>query len=475
MQKLFSCLAISLMIQTSVAAQNNAVADPPLRTDSLEIVIADLEAFIPAQMAQDGVTGVSCALIHGGKIVWTRGFGITNSLSRSPVTPQTVFSAASLGKPVAAFLAVKMVEQGWLSLDEPLSVFCKRPWLPRSADHDAVTLRHVLTHTSGLSNFLRDQKKNLKFKPGEQFAYSGVGFMYLQAALEQTSGRSLDDLAREQVLEPLGMASAYFDQPLTPVNSLAYGHGVFARTVAPFGIIFTPALAILVLLGTIVTRWRKGQWQLSRATLPVSFLLAAAGTFCFLVVMAGGVVLASYFTFCALAPLAVWLLLAFAGARVLQKFIQQRAALLGAKIAWCLVSLVLLFMPLRNFPTPLLNWFPPGGNAASSLRATPSDLAHFLIELMEAKHLNKDLMAQLQTPQVKANEHVSWGLGIGIQHSAHGDCLWHWGSNPGSKNIMVVYPAQRSGIVVLCNSSQGENLIVEIARCALGGKAYWDS
>jgi CubicO group peptidase (beta-lactamase class C family) len=207
----------------------------------------------------------------------------------------------------------------------------------------------------------------------------------------------------------------------------------------------------------------------------VPFLFAGAGTFYFLVVRAGGVLLASYFTFCALVLLAAWLVLAFAGARILQKFLQQRAALLTTKIAWGLASLILLFMLLRNFPTPLPNWFPPGGNAASSLRATASDLAYFLIELMESRHLNKDLMAQLQAPQVRVNEHVSWGLGIGIQHSLHGESLWHWGSNPGSKSIMVVYPAQRSGIVVLCNSAQGENLVVEIAKRALGGKAYWDS
>ncbi|MGH7601364.1 MAG: serine hydrolase, partial [bacterium] len=58
-------------------------------------------------MAQDGVTGVSCALIRNGKIVWTRGFGITNCLRPAPVTPQTVFSAASLGKAVCGYLAMK--------------------------------------------------------------------------------------------------------------------------------------------------------------------------------------------------------------------------------------------------------------------------------------------------------------------------------------------------------------------------------
>jgi CubicO group peptidase (beta-lactamase class C family) len=164
---------------------------------------------------------------------------------------------------------------------------------------------------------------------------------------------------------------------------------------------------------------------------------------------------------------------------VLHKFFpeqeKRRVAPVIAKIGWGMASLLLLFMLLRNFPTPLPNWFQPRGNAASSLRATASDLARFLIELMDTEHLSRDMMAQMQTPQVKANEHVSWGLGIGIQHSTHGESLWHWGSNPGSKSIMVIYPAQRTGIVVLCNSSEGSDLIFEIAKRALGGKAYWDS
>jgi CubicO group peptidase (beta-lactamase class C family) len=478
MKKLSFYMALVLMLQAAYA-QNDVVPDPPLRSDSLENVIAELEQFIPEQMAKDKVTGLSCALIRDGKIVWTRGFGITNSLSRAPVTTQTVFSVASQGKAISAYLAMKMVEQGKISLDAPLVTQLKTPWLPRSSDHDAITLRNLLTHTSGLSNFLRDQQKNLRFKPGGQYSYSGVGFMYMQAALTQISGKPLDELARENVFEPLEMANSYFDQPRQPAASLAAGHITFERAIAPFGIIFTPSFLILLLIGLIGARWQQKRWRVSRGTMLVLFLLASGGTFYFLVVKAGGAILAGYFTFCALLLLCVWLVLAFLGAKVFQRLLgsdeKRKVAARAAEIAWGVASLVLLFLLLRDFPTPLPNWFEAGGNAASSLRATSSDLARFLIELIESRHLNKELMAQMQTPQVKANEHVSWGLGIGIQHSAHGESLWHWGSNPGSKSIMVVYPAQRVGIVVLCNSSEGSDLIVEIAKRALGGKAYWDS
>jgi CubicO group peptidase (beta-lactamase class C family) len=477
MKKFLCGKAIILMLQAAYA-QNDAVPDPPLRTDSFESVITDLEQFIPEQMAKDNVIGLSVAFIREGKIVWERGFGVTNSLTRTPVTPQTVFSAASLGKAVSAYLAMQMVSEGKLSLDAPLITQLKTPWLPRSNDHDAITLRHLLTHTSGLSNFLRDQKKNLKFKPGEQFSYSGVGFMYMQAALAQTSGKPLDEMAREHVFAPLKMASTYFDQPHRSVSSLASGHITFARAIAPFSIIFVLSVSILILMGVLLMRWRQKHWRLSQKMMLVSFLLSGAGTFYFLIVKAGGIILADYFTFCALLLLMAWLVLTLLGAKIFQRLLapdeKRKRAVLAAKIGWGVASLAGLFLLLRDFPTPLPNWFERGGNAASSLRATASDLALFLIELMDAQHLSKEMMAQMQTPQVKVNEHISWGLGIGIQHSAHGESLWHWGSNPGSKSIMVVYPAQRIGIVVLCNSSEGSDLIFAIAKRALGGKAYWD-
>ncbi|MGH7493252.1 MAG: serine hydrolase domain-containing protein [bacterium] len=186
-----SAFVFLIVLHSQVRPQSGEVPSPPLQTDSLSTIIHDLEQFIPAHMEQRQVLGLALALIRDNQIAWTRGYGLANSISREPVTPQTVFSVASLGKAVTAYAAMKFVAEGKLVLDRPLYQYLNEPWLPHSADHDAITARHALTHTSGLSNFLRDEKKRLKFAPGKQFAYSGIGFMYLQAALERISNSTL--------------------------------------------------------------------------------------------------------------------------------------------------------------------------------------------------------------------------------------------------------------------------------------------
>ena len=85
--------AILLLVYSQARPQSDGSAYPPLRLDSLSSVIADLEEFIPAQMQQQYVLGLAIALIRDNQIVWQRGYGIANSVSREPVTPHTVFSA----------------------------------------------------------------------------------------------------------------------------------------------------------------------------------------------------------------------------------------------------------------------------------------------------------------------------------------------------------------------------------------------
>ncbi|MEM7018607.1 MAG: hypothetical protein AAF512_14855, partial [Pseudomonadota bacterium] len=96
-----------------------------------------------------------------------------------------------------------------------------------------------------------------------------------------------------------------------------------------------------------------------------------------------------------------------------------------------------------------------------------------LIALGRDARQGGELWGQMITPHIQVNEHISWGLGVGIQHSQHGDSLWHWGSNLGSQSLMVYYPATGVGIVILTNSQNGADIYHEIAHHALGGKAYW--
>lgn len=235
-----------LLVTSVYATQTDSIPSPPLRSDTVEDVVADLENFIPNRMKKDGILGLSIALVRNGKVVWTHGFGVANSITREPVTPNTIFSVASIGKAVSAYTALKFVSEGRLSLDKPLSSYLSKSWLPPTQKHNTIALQHILTHTSGLSNFLRDEKKALKFTPGERFSYSGVGFMYMQNVLEQLTGESFDEISKRTVFQPLGMTSSYFGELSSlPSNLKARGHIAFGRALAPFSIIFIPSFVAL--------------------------------------------------------------------------------------------------------------------------------------------------------------------------------------------------------------------------------------
>jgi CubicO group peptidase (beta-lactamase class C family) len=144
---------------------------------SLTELISELRAFIPVEMRKNRIPGLSLALVQDGRVVWTDHFGVTNTITRQPVTPETVFEVASLGKPVAAYGALRLVDQGLLSLDASLHTYLDEPFLPPTLDRDAISLRRVLSHSSGLSNDMVNFDTDLYFKPGLEFRYSGMGYL----------------------------------------------------------------------------------------------------------------------------------------------------------------------------------------------------------------------------------------------------------------------------------------------------------
>ncbi|WP_170172753.1 serine hydrolase [Hymenobacter rigui] len=165
-----------------------------------------------------GVPGVSMAVISQKGVVWAKGLGVREAGKPQPVDAQTVFSAASLSKPVFAYLVLKLVDAGKLNLDKPLYQYV--PY--RALEHDArgrrITARMVLTHQSGLPNW-RNGQLNFIADPGQRFSYSGEGFVYLQGVVMTVMGKNLEELAQQYVFQPLGMSrSSYQWQPAFEAN-----------------------------------------------------------------------------------------------------------------------------------------------------------------------------------------------------------------------------------------------------------------
>lgn len=184
-----------------------------------------LEQLIPKLMKDGDVPGLSVAIVRNGEVFWRRGFGVKNAETKEPVTDDTVFEAASLSKTVFAYAVLKMVEDGKLDLDVPLSKYLPAPYIESDERLNQITVRRVLSHTTGLPNWRPNGKPlQIHFTPGERFSYSGEGFVYLQKVIEQLSGLALDDFMKKTVFEPLGMTNSSYVWQQRYDSMKAYAH-----------------------------------------------------------------------------------------------------------------------------------------------------------------------------------------------------------------------------------------------------------
>ncbi|NNG22864.1 serine hydrolase domain-containing protein [Telluria aromaticivorans] len=191
---------------------------------------------LAGEMQRLHVPGLSVAVIRGGKIAWAKGYGVTQA-GGAPVTPQTLFQAASISKPITAMGALKMAEAGQFDLDADINSILTSWKLPAGAARRPVSMRQLLSHTAGttvsgfrgyaagaqvptLLQVLEGQAPanngpvRNETAPGDAWNYSGGGYSVVQQAMVDRSGRPFDALMDETVLKPLGMADSSFAQPL---------------------------------------------------------------------------------------------------------------------------------------------------------------------------------------------------------------------------------------------------------------------
>jgi len=179
-------------------------------------VIVQLETLTPRGMHEMKVPGVSIALIQNGKVSWTKAFGLADVVANRPATPETIFEACSMSKPMLAYLALYLVDQGRLELDRPLVAYLPNDFVSAGEDFPRqITARMVLAHTSGLPNWRksgeeRDGPVPILFKPGTRFEYSGEGIFYLQRVIEHITSEPLDALAKRLLFDPLGLHATSF-------------------------------------------------------------------------------------------------------------------------------------------------------------------------------------------------------------------------------------------------------------------------
>lgn len=155
------------------------------------------------------VPGVAITLVSNGAAGWTAGFGTSDTGAGTHVTPRTVFEAASLSKPVFAYLVMKLAHEGRFDLDAPVSTYLPAGRV-NSPPGSPVTPRQILAHTAGLPPRLPQGEIPLQVPPGNGWRYSGGGYVLLQHAVEHALNEPLETLARHHVFDPLGMVRTGF-------------------------------------------------------------------------------------------------------------------------------------------------------------------------------------------------------------------------------------------------------------------------
>lgn len=187
----------------------------------------------------NGVPGVSIAVINDYKIEWARGYGVLGEASPDAVTPETLFQAGSVSKPVTAMGVLRLVQQGKLNLDEDVNKKLVSWKVPENefTRKEKVTVRRLLSHTAGLNptssgdypvgsqvptllQVLDGQKPantepvRVMSVPGGKTSYSGSHYFVLQQLLIDVTGKPFPRLMEELVFRPLGMKNSTFEQPL---------------------------------------------------------------------------------------------------------------------------------------------------------------------------------------------------------------------------------------------------------------------
>lgn len=183
-----AALSTWLATNTGLISKSPQAGIPQQGRDG-EQLIAALNKLIPRLMQEAAVPGLSVAIVQNGKLRLQKGFGVKDTTSREPVDEHTLFEAASVSKTVFAYAVLKQCEKGVIGLDTPLGRYAPSPLPDADPRFDAITARHVLSHTSGFQNIRSgDAPLKIQFQPGSQFDYSGEGYWYLQSILSHLTG-----------------------------------------------------------------------------------------------------------------------------------------------------------------------------------------------------------------------------------------------------------------------------------------------
>jgi len=184
------------------------LAAPQLKASSDQENAAQVDALFKT-FAGGNNPGVALGILRDGQPILKKGYGLADVVAALPITSATIFRIGSVTKSFTAIAVLQQVESGKLSLDDPLSRYL--PDFPRSKE---ILIRHLLTHTSGVPDFVtlaQAAKMPLEFTPGTRINYSNTGYDLLGKVLEKVTGKKYAEVLHDSIFQPLGMLHSGYD------------------------------------------------------------------------------------------------------------------------------------------------------------------------------------------------------------------------------------------------------------------------
>src|SRR5215216_3302253 len=212
-----------------------------------------LEAFLLSRTETGAVPALSVSVVKGDRLVWVKGFGFADLATGRPATPQTSYLWFSMTKIVTATAVLRLAESANLDLDAPVTNYF--PDFSIVSQPVQVTMRHLLSHSSGLANplpirwvrsagtpapdrrtfvnRLLAKHRKLTSVPGERARRSNLGYLVLGEVISEVADTSYEEHVREEILSPLGMARTGFSYPEPAGDGAATGYQPLWRTLTP--------------------------------------------------------------------------------------------------------------------------------------------------------------------------------------------------------------------------------------------------
>ena len=195
----------------------------------------DVDDFVQRQMETRHAPGLALLVVKDGQTVRSKGYGMANLEHQVPVKPETIFQSGSVGKQFTATGVMMLVEAGKLALEDPIGKYLTVP-----ESWKGITIRHLLTHTSGLGDYPEEldfrkdytedellqmvTKQPLLFVPGAQWRYSNLGYLTLGILIHKVTGKFYGDFLQERVFQPLGISSTRIISEADIVPNRAAGY-----------------------------------------------------------------------------------------------------------------------------------------------------------------------------------------------------------------------------------------------------------